>query len=155
MQHFVPLLGALSSTAQTARGSKPSNSLWACWSSYTDTLLLPFAPEWQPLHMYNPILLFLYPCSSWRFFDGWPPLPSAQQSTQNSPGLRTFPETTKWKTSSTSPLMQETVNGPKDPFIFILFWINTSSYLWFPPVWEVSQGQCFQTWIEILIFSKI
>lgn len=51
--------------------------------------------------------------------------------------------------------MPEVYNGLKDPFIFILFWINTTSYLWFPPLWEVSQCQYFQTWIEILIFPEI
>lgn len=112
-----------------AQGFKPSDSLWACWSSCADTLLLHFAAEWQPSSMYNPILLFLYPCPSWLFCNGWLPLPSAQQTIQNSPGLRTFPERTKWKTSPASPLMQEMDNRPKDSFIFILFLINITSYL--------------------------
>lgn len=52
---------------------------------------------WQALTMYNPILLGLYTCTSWLSFNGWLYLPSAPQSTQNSPESRTFPDTTKWE----------------------------------------------------------
>lgn len=119
--HFALVISTPQLSSMASSGFQTSDSPWACSSSCTDTLLLCSAPDWQSLTMYNPILLGLYPRTSWLFFNVWLHLPSAQQSTQNSPGSRTFPETTKWKIPPIPPSMQEMDSGPKDPYIFLLF----------------------------------